>query len=214
MPASPEEIEEMEEEGINIKFLVAPQRIIGKENKVSRLECMKMELGDYDASGRRKPIPIKGSEFTMEVDMVIAAIGQLPDVYFLSKTSEIEVTKEQTIVVDSITLSTAIPGIFAGGDAVSGPSTVVQALHFGEEAAISIDKFLKGEDMKKNRLRVPPKRVDLPRAEKETKDKMRVKVDVVPAKKRIHTFNEVVKGYSLAEAMEEARRCLRCDLKE
>ena len=214
MPASPEEIAEMEEEGIEIKFLVAPQRIIGKGKKVSGLECLRMELGDYDASGRRRPVAIKGSEFTLEVDMVVAAISQFPEVSFLAKSPGIDVTKGETIVVDPLTLATSRPGIFAGGDAVTGPSTVVQALHCGEEAAISIDKFLRGEDMHQNRLRVPPRRVDLPKAEEETKDKMRVKVPVMPSGKRIHSFDEVVKGYTLAQAKEEARRCLRCDLEE
>jgi len=88
------------------------------------------------------------------------------------------------------------------------------ALHFGEEAAISIDKFLRGEDMKQDRLRPVPRRVELPKAEEETKDKKRIKVSVMPPRKRINSFNEVVNGYTLAQAKEEARRCLRCDLEE
>lgn len=212
MPASPEEIEEMIEEGIRIKFLAAPSKVIGKGKKVAGLECLSMELSNFDTSGRRRPVPQKGSEFTMDVDMVIAAISQVPDVSYVSK--DIEAGKGNTIVVDPITLATTKPGVFAGGDAVSGPATVVEALHAGEEAAISIDKFLKGEDMKKDRLRVPPRRVDLLKAEGETKDKMRVKVPVTPVPKRVRNFDEVVKSYSLAKAREEARRCLRCDLEE
>jgi len=212
MPASPEEIEEMIEEGIKIKFLAAPSKVIGKGKKVTGLECLSVELSNFDASGRRRSVPKEGSEFVMDVDMVIAAISQVPDVSYVSK--DIEAGKGNTIVVDPITLATTKPGVFAGGDVVSGPATVVEALHAGEEAAISIEKFLKGEDMKKNRLRVPPRRVDLPKAEEETKDMMRVKVPVTPMPKRVRNFDEAVKGYSLAKAREEARRCLRCDLEE
>jgi NADPH-dependent glutamate synthase beta subunit-like oxidoreductase len=202
----------MIEEGIRIKFLAAPNRVIGKGKKVAGLECLSMELSNFDSSGRRRPVPKEGSEFAMDVDMVIAAISQVPDVSYVS--NDIVAGKGNTIVVDPITLATTKPGVFAGGDAVSGPATVVEALHAGEEAAISIDKFLNGEDMKKDRLRLPPKRVDLPKAEEETKDKMRVKVPLTAVPKRVRNFDEVVKSYSLAKAREEASRCLRCDLEE
>ena len=211
MPASPEEIHEMEEEGIKIGFLVAPSRILAKGKSVAGLECLRMELGDYDQGGRRRPVPIEGSKFTTNVDMVIAAISQIPDVSFVPK--GVETGKGQVILVDPITLATNRPGIFAGGDAVTGPSTVVQALCQGEEAAISIDKYLLGLDMKQDRLRAPAKRLDIPKAG-ETKDKMRVEIAVEAPGKRIRNFDEVVKGYSLVKAKEEARRCLRCDLEE
>lgn len=214
MPAIAEEIKEMEEEGVEIIFLVAPRRIIGESNKVKGIECVRMELGDYDETGRRKPQVIKGSEFILDFDMIIVAIGQIPELSFLSKNSGIEISNSGTIVVDPITLSTSRTGIFAGGDVVTGPSTVVQALHYGEEAAISIDRYIKGEDMKKNRFKLNPKIIEVPKFEEETHDKMRVKVKVLSVKKRIFNFEEVINGYTLARAKEEARRCLRCDLKE
>lgn len=144
MPASPLEVKEAEREGVKIQFLLTPRKILGKNGRVVAMQCVRMELGEPDETGRRRPIPIEDSEFTMKVDTIIPAIGQIPDISFLPK--DVGVTKRNTIEVDPIVLETNIPGIFAGGDVVSGPATVVEAVANGRRAALSIDHYLRGED--------------------------------------------------------------------
>ena len=143
MPANPYEIKEAEHEGVNITFLVAPKRILGQDGHVSGVECVKMELGEADETGRRAPKPIEGSEFTVLADSVILAIGEAPDVSFLPK--EIEVTESSTVEVEPFSVITSQPGVFAGGDCVSGPATVVEAIIAGKKAANRIDQYLRGE---------------------------------------------------------------------
>jgi NADPH-dependent glutamate synthase beta subunit-like oxidoreductase len=145
MPASKEEIEALEAEGIEIQYLVAPAEILSNNGKVMGLRCTRMELGQPDASGRRRPIPIKGSEFDIELDMVIPAIGQATDLSFLNGDSGIKTTRRGTLVADGNTLATTRPGVFAGGDAVTGPSIAIEAIAAGKRAAVSIDKYLRGE---------------------------------------------------------------------
>jgi heterodisulfide reductase subunit A len=141
MPANPWEVKEAEDEGVKIEFLVAPKKILGETGKVSAVECVRMQLGEPDESGRRKPIPIEGSEFTQETDMVILAIGETPDLEFLPK--EIELNEDGTVWVNPITMETSLQGVFAGGDAVTGPATVIEAIRAGKRAAESIENYLK-----------------------------------------------------------------------
>jgi len=141
MPASPREVKEAEEEGVKIQFLVAPSRILGEDGKVAALECIRMELGEFDESGRRRPVPIKGSEFIIRLDTLIPAIGEVPDVSTLSK--KIEIAHGNTIKVNPLTLETSLPGVFSGGDAVSGPATVIEAIGAGVRGAFSINRYLK-----------------------------------------------------------------------
>ncbi|MEM3623181.1 MAG: FAD-dependent oxidoreductase [Candidatus Bathyarchaeia archaeon] len=141
MPANPWEVKEAENDGVKIEFLVAPKRFLGKNGKVSSIEFVRMQLGEPDESGRRKPIPIEGSEFTKEADMVILAIGETPNLKFLPK--EIELNDDGTIWVDPITMETSLRGVFAGGDAATGPATVIEAINAGKRAAESIEKYLK-----------------------------------------------------------------------
>ncbi len=143
MPANPYEIKEAEHEGVKISFLVAPKRILGQDGHVNGVECIKMELGEPDESGRRSPKPIAGSEFTVPVDSVILAIGEAPDVSFLPK--EIEVTESSTVAVEPFSVITSQPGVFAGGDCVSGPATVIEAILAGKKAANCIDQYLRDE---------------------------------------------------------------------
>jgi NADPH-dependent glutamate synthase beta subunit-like oxidoreductase len=143
MPANPWEVKEAEEEGVKIEFLVAPVKFLGKNGKVFGVELVKMELGEPDESGRRTPKPVEGSQFTREFDMVILAVGEAVDTSFLSK--EIELSDINTIWADPITMETTMPGVFAGGDAVTGPSSVMEAIVAGKRAADSIDLFLRGE---------------------------------------------------------------------
>ncbi len=146
MPANPWEVEEAEKEGVKLQFLVSPKRVLGKNGRVAALECVNMKLGELDETGRRRPVPIEGSEFQEELDTLILAIGETPDLFFLPK--EIEATEKNTISVDPFTLETSMSGVFAGGDAVLGPATVIEAIVAGKRAAISIDRYLRGRAIK------------------------------------------------------------------
>ena len=155
MPAYPEEIEEALEEGVIIHFLTAPVRFLGDgSGKVKAVECLRMELGEPDGSGRRKPIPVPGSEFRIEVDGVVTAISQQPEINSLNLPPTIQVSQAGTLTVNPLTLQSSLPWIFAGGDAVSGPTTVIEAVAAGKEAAVSIDRYLKGEDLAFGREKV------------------------------------------------------------
>ncbi len=212
MPADAEEIEEAEHEGVKIIYLATPTSFSGDNGKVSSMECVRMELGEYDASGRRRPVPVKGSEFSMGIDAVIAAIGQVPDLSFLPPDNGLETARGQTLVADPVTLATSRPGIFAGGDVVTGPATVIEAMAAGERAAISIHRYLRGKSMTEGRIRQPEKRVDIPRAVETPEEKGRVRMPTLTLKRRLGGFEEVNLGYSKRKAIEEAKRCLRCDL--
>lgn len=141
MPAIPWEIQEAENEGVKIELLVAPKKMVGTNGQVSVVECIRMQLGEPDESGRRKPFPIEGSEFTREADMVILAIGETPELGFLPK--EVELNEDGTIWVNPMTMETSLKGVFAGGDAVTGPATVIEAIRAGKCAAESIEKYLR-----------------------------------------------------------------------
>ncbi|MFC1897930.1 FAD-dependent oxidoreductase, partial [Chloroflexota bacterium] len=145
MPVTEVEYDQSVAEGIQFNFLASPTRIVSENWEVTGLQCIQMKLGEPDESGRRRPIPITGSEFLVEVDTVIAAVGQAPDLSFLPADSALERTRWETLVVDSNTLSTNISGVFAGGDFVTGPGMVIEAIAGGRRAAIAIDKYLKGD---------------------------------------------------------------------
>ncbi|MBE0480263.1 MAG: FAD-dependent oxidoreductase, partial [Dehalococcoidia bacterium] len=209
MPANEEEIVEAEEEGIKIQYLVAPSRIIGSSGKVSAIECIRMELGEPDESGRRRPVPVKGSEFKIEVDNVIPAIGQSPDLSFLGPKSPIETGRGSTVKVDKVTLQTNIPGVFAGGDAVLGPATVIEAIAAGKEAAISIDRYLRRDDLRAGRDRDFTKvDVTLDDIEKQPREKP----SHVSAQERKSDFREVMHALTEEQARAEAARCVACGL--
>jgi len=141
MPANPYEIKEAEDEGVKIQFLVAPKRILGQNEHATGVECIKMTLGEPDETGRRTPEPVEGSEFTIPIGTVILAIGEAPDLSFLPK--EIELTEGNTIAVEPFTVETGQPGVFAGGDCVSGPATLIEAVSAGKMAAERIDQYLR-----------------------------------------------------------------------
>ncbi len=210
MPASPEEIEEALQEGINMEFLAAPVKVIGDSGKVTGIECIRMELGEPDESGRRRPVPIKGSEFTISVDAVIPAIGQKSDLSFVSEESSIAINRWNTFDVDPVTFATNVEGVFAGGDDVTGPATVVEAINAGKEAAKSIDRFLRGEDIALGRDRDWKEGVadkaDVSETPKESRPRLR---ELDPGERKTH-FKEVVEAYSEEEAVKEAKRCLSC----
>jgi len=216
MPANDEEIEEAEYEKIKILYLIAPTRILVENGKVKGLECQRMELADFDPSGRRRPIPVKDSEFLLEVDMVIPAIGYVPDLACLPGNDGFQITKAGTLSVDPITMATHLPGVFAGGDVVTGPSTVVEAMAQGFKAAISIDKYLKGESLFADRIVKPLRRADVPKAEGEEERQVqpRASMKTIEMDRRVCTFEEVNLGFDEETTIREAQRCLRCDLEK
>jgi len=141
MPANPWEIKEAEEEGVRIEFIVAPKRVLGEDGKVSAVEFVRMQLGELDESGRRKPTAIDGSEFIWKTDMVILATGETPNLEFLPK--EIELNDDGTVWVNPITMETTLSSVFAGGDVTTGPASVIEAICAGKRAAESIENYLK-----------------------------------------------------------------------
>ena len=145
MPARKEEIGHAEEEGIKLQLLNNPTAIIGDDKGwVKGLQCVKMELGEPDASGRRSPVAIPGSEYVLDVDMVVMAIGQGPNPLIKDTTPDLEVNKRGNIVADE-NGATSIPGVFAGGDIVTGAATVISAMGAGKKAAVAIDEYLKNK---------------------------------------------------------------------
>ena len=217
MPANYEEREEAEHEKIQFLYLVAPIEIIAEKGIVKGLKCQKMELSDFDASGRRRPVPIKDSEFVMEVDCVIPAIGYIPDLSCLPQNDGFKTSKAGTLSVDPITLATHFPGVFAGGDVVTGPSTIVEAMAGGYRAAISIDRYLKGKDLTQDRIYQALIRAEVPKqdaeeAEGEAAMKPRAKMPAMDIDRRVCTFEEVNLGFDEETVIREAKRCLRCDL--
>lgn len=208
MPASESEIHEALAEGVELLELVAPVRFLsGKDGSVSKIECVKMELGEFDKSGRRKSVMIEGSGFLLDVDNVIPAVSQYSDLPFIRK-DEINVTSWGTFVVDQDTLMTTMEGVFAGGDVARGPDTVISAIADGKKAAVSIDRYLGGTGRlnKGNPIDIPDKF-----EEDEIIAHKRFPLEMLDTKDRKNSFDEVVLGYHKLNAMAEAMRCLHCD---
>lgn len=218
MPAIPEEVEEALAENSKIQFLTNPTRITTENGKVKTVKWTKMRLGEMDKSGRRHPIPIEGSEFVTPVDTLIVAIGQKPDLSFLEGVSELKMSKN-AIVVDVDTLSTSVDGVFAGGDIITGPSTVVEAAAAGKTAAESIDRYLQGIPLqRKYEVHFPTENVPTLEFTSEELEELavqeRVEIEKLSISQRIGNFKEVEKTLTAEEAIKEARRCLRCDVRE
>ncbi len=218
MPVTEVEYDEAVAEGIQFNFLVSPTRVESSEWRATGLQCTRMELGEPDASGRRRPVPVSGSEFFVEADTVIAAVGQAPDLSFLPGDSALERTRWETLVVDSNKLSTNIPGIFAGGDFVTGPGMVVEAIAAGRRAAIAIDKYLQDDTSRVEMYDIKKKgdgdsgSKGAEEVEESWEAQPRLEMPKLPVKERKRTFEEIEQGFSEEVARQEARRCLRCDL--
>ncbi|RLD99767.1 MAG: hypothetical protein DRI92_01645, partial [Aquificota bacterium] len=204
MPAFPEEIEEALEEGVIINFLVTPVKVLG-DTEVAGVECIRMETKGFDKGGRRRPVPVEGSNFVIEADTLVPCIGQ-------GLTEGLDAQQELFnkwgfVQVDPRTMKTSIPGVFSGGDAVN-PATVVEAVAHGKIAAIEIDKYF-GYDGK-----LPfPEREVVPTSYDEEAYLVtlpRQKPTLLPLEER-KGFVEVNKGLTLEQAVEEAKRCLHCD---
>lgn len=217
MPAREEEIEFAESEGVTMKFMAAPVKVHGNKEHVTAVECIGMELGEPDASGRRRPVPKQNSEFKIEVDMVIAAIGQYPEFPFLPE--DIKRTS-WGIAVDEKTAMTSVPGVFAGGDAVTGPWIAIGAVAWGRRAAHGIDAYIHGKEVV-----FDPVEQDVNHAVASWEDVELMKRNVVLSglqkeerkhighirmDERLTTFNEVETNYDQKTAVAEAQRCLSC----
>ncbi len=210
MPAAGEEIEALLHEGIEIDFLAAPVRFLGEGGKVAKMECVRMELGEPDESGRRRPMPKAGSEFTIPVDCVITALGQAVQTSFLESIG-VAMGKGGTITIDPLTGATNIEGVFAGGDVVTGPAYVVDAIAAGKKAARSISAYLRGEVLTGEPQRGEPQKLSVEELQALTgriHAQHRIAMPEESVGERITDFREVGLGYAPEEAMTEAGRCL------
>jgi len=209
MPADPFEIEEALAEGIKLDVLVTPQAVIGENGTLTGIACLKNRLGEPDSSGRRRPLPIQGSDFTIPADHVIAAIGQTPDTSFAAHCSDITFSEHDLLTVNPYTLETKKKGVFAGGDVVTGPKTVIEAMAHGKQAAAAIAAYLQGEeipsfiepDLKDNSYNpIDPHEPTITRAP----------VSTLPVTERINNFKESNLSMDEETAQREAARCLDC----
>ncbi len=208
MPASDEEIEGCIEEGVNMIYLAAPDRIL-KDGNALKLQCVRMQLGEPDASGRQRPVPIEGSEFTENYDTIISAIGQTADIpagfnIETAKGNRIPVGKDKATIKD---------GIFGGGDAVTGPATIIEAIASGRAGAIAIDKYLGGKGIIDEKLAPAGEPCDCIGCEKGFAAQKREEIPLIDIEERKTSFEVVENNYGEDSAVKEAARCLQCDLR-
>jgi len=207
MPAAPEEIHEAEVEGVEIRYLAVPVEAIGENGRLKSLRVQLLDQGEFDKSGRRRPRPIEGSEFDLPVDTVITALSQEPDTEYLG--GLVETKKGGTVKIDGSTMKTSAEGVFAGGDVVNGPWTVIGAVGDGIKAAISIDRYLGGT----GELASDTANIEIPPAPEDVDDIVetpRVHTNLLKPEQRVGNA-EVDLGYTREQALREAARCLRCD---
>jgi len=207
MPAIAGEVEEAEVEGVKLRFLSSPTAMLGEGGRVRAVECVRMMLGEPDESGRRRPIPIEGSEEAEPFDAVIIAVGEGPDLSFLPE--GIGVTRWNAVEVDPVTLQTSVPNVFAGGDAVTGPTSVIDAIASGKHAASAIDLYLRGGDMtllKEGAIEEKTWATE----EDIIVERPRHTPSHLSPDARIGNFREVELGYTRDEGILEAYRCLHC----
>ena len=210
MPAFGEEVESALEEGVDLQILAAPKQILQSGDKL-KIECMRMELGEPDESGRRRPVEIPGSEYVVEVDLLILGIGQKPELDFFQEDSKLKLNRWETLQVDEKTGATTWKGVFAGGDVVRGPANIVEAIADGRRVAKAIDAYIKGEqfcpqDDTQEVISISKEEL------KSRKEKIlkRQRMSAIPLEKSMSSFNEVHTGYTEEMAKKEAQRCLFC----
>ena len=214
MPADEEEVEQAEEEGIQFSFLTVPMAVVGHNGKTTGLRCLRAELVAQPGTSRMSPVPVAGSDFIIDTDVIIAAIGQKVDSECMNGVGDLKWTRRHTIDVHRVGMETSIPGIFAAGDAVTGPATVIEAIGGGKRAAEAIHRHLSGIPQPK----LPPVPVrrsretflELPAATKMVLK--RPEMPLLNLDRRRTTFQQVELGYPENAVREEARRCLRCDI--
>jgi NADPH-dependent glutamate synthase beta subunit-like oxidoreductase/Pyruvate/2-oxoacid:ferredoxin oxidoreductase delta subunit len=209
MPVDLRELEQVEEEGIKVHYLTQPIQVLSKDgNKVSGVRCIRNQLGEPEKDGRRRPIPIEGTEFDIDIDLLIPAVSQSPDISFLPEEIGLEISKWDRLSVNPETFETNVHGIFAGGDFVTGPRDVIRVIADGRRAALSIHAYLSGEGSPKKSAyfsAVPEIKIDSD-LEKIT----RQKIDTIPIQERKSVDKEVELGFSKEAAVKEATRCLQC----
>ncbi len=216
MPADDAEIHDAEEEQVQFHFLTAPVRILTEDGKVAGLECIKMELGEPDASGRPRPVPVEGSEFVFDCDTIVSAIGQQVDLSLLEGVDDVQTTKWNTIVVDEYTKQSNRAKIFFAGDCETGPDALITACAGGRRAAQSIDRFIKNQTLEYDENHYFDKLFEIVKVYDpdeeilKVESKKRFQPSMLPPDTRKSTFDEVEQGLSAQEAVAEAERCLRC----
>ncbi len=207
IPAGKEEVEEAEKEGVKMLYLTSPVGFVG-EGKVRSVKLVKMELGAPDASGRRRPEPIENSEFELKVDTVISAIGYIPDAEALTHNG-LTINRKGTVIVQDETGITNIKGVFAAGDVVTGPMSVIEAMAAGRRAAEAIHRYFRNEPDKGHHVAEPLRALDENVVNLLNKSE-RQKMPTLPFEERIDNFAEVDLGYTQEQACREAMRCLNC----
>ncbi|MBI3761367.1 MAG: FAD-dependent oxidoreductase [Chloroflexi bacterium] len=219
MPAHPREVEAGEAEGLKVELLTAPVEVLSENGRLAGVRCVRMRLGEPDASGRPRPVPIPGSEFIVEADALIPAVAQAPEISLLAPDHGLTITRWGTFAVDPDTLATNRPNVFAGGDAARGPATLIEAIAHGRRAALSIHRTLRGLPLRTPREMEPLPVVHIPddelaerRERKTVRPTPRAVMPVVPAAARAGDFREVELGLAEEQALAEARRCLECGL--
>ncbi len=218
MPANQMEIEEAEEEGVNFIFLTAPVKVVlDEKGRAKGIECLKMELGPPDSSGRRRPVPVEGSNFVMDVDWVIAAIGQKPDLEFAGKDEKlvnVKLTKWGTLEIRPDIMDTNIPGVFAGGDVVLGAATAIEAIADGRKAAQAIHKYLTGEKLDIVKKPFMSRKDNFKKISDsdftDISKTVRAKMAVRDPKERRKDWKEIELGFTPDQVFNEAIRCLEC----
>jgi indolepyruvate ferredoxin oxidoreductase alpha subunit len=209
MPAEPEEVEGAEQEGIRIHYLTTPTRVIGTNGRIQAIECLRMELGEPDESGRPRPFPVEGSQFQIEADMLIPAIGEVPDLSFVGDCG-LAVSPSATLGVNPATLETTVEGIFAGGDVVTGPRTYIDAMAAGQKAATSIHRYLRGEELvSAGEVEEGEAEVVLVDIEK-VEPRARIEFPALAPRRRKRGFREVQLLPPQEKIVQEAERCLHC----
>jgi NADPH-dependent glutamate synthase beta subunit-like oxidoreductase len=214
MPADMEEVEQAEEEGVHFDMLTIPVAVVGADGQVQGLKCLRAKLVPREGSRRMSPVPVPGSEYVIKADVIISAIGQRIEQRSLAAFSALKWTHRDTLVVNMVTMETAMPGVFAGGDAVTGPATVIEAIGGGKRAAEAIDRYLLGIPQPKMPP-VPVRRARVSVLEMPASTKMvlrRPEMPLLSIERRRTTFQQVELGFTENMVREEARRCLRCDI--
>ena len=210
MPARDDEIEDAREENVDIQFLTAPKEVVVNDGKTVGITCIKMELGEPDASGRRRPVPVDGSDFVLDVDYIIPAIGQRTNSSCLETSTGVEVNKWANIEADPISFETSRKGVFAGGDAQTGASIAINAVAAGKEAAISMIRFIDGEDLKAGRDPIEYAQKDFNKIPEKITPSPRQTMARIDMDRRLSGFTEVELGFTEEQALAEAGRCLDC----
>ncbi len=219
MPAHAREVESGEAEGVKVELLTAPVEVLSENGRLTGVRCVRMRLGEPDASGRPRPIPIEGSEFVVEADALIPAVAQAPDISLLTPDHGLTITRQGTFAVDADTLATNRSNVFAGGDAARGPATLIEAIAHGRRAALSIHRTLRELPLRTPRemeplpvVRIPDEELVDRRVRGTIRLTPRAAMRVVPATERAGDFREVELGLTEEQALAEARRCLECGI--